>query len=237
MKFTPRGSVTLTVRATGERLRFTIADTGIGMSLHEVPRLFQPFGQADTTTMVRFGGTGLGLHIANEIVRAMGGTIAVESEVGKGTTMSFAVPLPAAARPPQDVVRVARPLTRGLRVLVVDDDVINRLVTSKLLERLGAKTTAVGSGTLALSALEAERFNAVLLDRNMPELDGLETARRLRARAAPTGIVPVVAVTASALPEVRAEWESVDVHELLIKPFSSEELADALQRALHHTRA
>jgi signal transduction histidine kinase/CheY-like chemotaxis protein/HPt (histidine-containing phosphotransfer) domain-containing protein len=185
VKFTADGDVLVTVSGRAEearaRLELAVRDSGIGIDPAKQGRLFQPFMQVDASTSRLYGGTGLGLAISRRLVEAMGGTIAVGSEVGRGSTFSFEVqldisPEPVAARP------LELPELSGLRVLVVDDNETNRRVVIHQVARWGMQATATESAHQALAWLEAGReFDIVVLDLHMPDMDGMELARRMRA--------------------------------------------------------
>lgn len=229
VKFTPEGSVTLRVVQEGQgRLRFTVVDTGVGIPAEALGRLFQPFSRVDNSTTRSFGGSGLGLSIAKEIVERMGGAIRVDSAPGQGSTFWFDAELPVAEGPSVGVESAERRAPLPLRVLVVDDNAVNRNLAVRFLEQLGATGVAVPSAREGLSALQGGGFDAVLLDCEMPEMDGYELARRIRA-AEPAGQhLPLVALTASALPEDRTRALAAGMDDLITKPFDPEVLGDRL---------
>ena len=251
MKFTERGRIDVRVQAIAETepassatVRFEITDTGVGIDASDLELIFNPFVQADMSDQRRFGGTGLGLAISRRLVEAMGGTIEVASTVDRGSTFRFALPLPPAATPPtappgnELSSRVAAgPMRLGQitgRVLLVDDNVINRTLATMMLKQLGVAVVETENGQLACELLRSERFDAVLMDVLMPVMDGLAATREIRAREAREGSprLPIIALTASALREdieatVRA---GVDAH--VSKPFTLRHLADTLGRFL-----
>ncbi len=230
LKFTHQGQVALRVRSKGNRLRFEIQDTGIGMSPEVQQRLFTPFEQADVSYTRRFGGSGLGLTISRRLLELMDSAIDLESSEGVGSTFSFEVPcepcaaLPLAARP--GPAAGALPL----HVLVADDNAINLRVVLAMLERCGCTTVTVHDGQEALAALAREPFDLVLMDCHMPNLDGFEATRRLRAMPGPVASTRVVALTASALPEDAAQCRAAGMDDVLTKPLTLAELEKALQR-------
>ncbi|MDA8232313.1 MAG: MASE1 domain-containing protein [Magnetospirillum sp.] len=205
VKFTPSGSVVLSVGPAGPPagdgmpLRFAVADTGIGIPPERLADIFDPFVQASPGA---HGGTGLGLSICRHLVQAMGGTIAVRSAPGAGSTFSFAlrlgVPAPtgeAAAKPP------ARAHPPSLSILLAEDNALNRQVTSALLARRGYAVTAAADGGEAVELARQGGFDLVLMDMAMPGLDGIDAARAVRALPPPAGNVPIIALTANAFPD------------------------------------
>ncbi|KAA0676504.1 ATP-binding protein [Roseomonas genomospecies 6] len=247
VKFTESGGVDLSVTAApqgaGEaELRFAVRDTGIGMTAEQVSRLFQPFAQADSSTTRRYGGTGLGLAISRRLAVMMGGGITVDSAPGQGSTFRFTVTVgvpdgPAAALPALADVGIAglevnEPL-RGLRVLVADDNAVNRLVAREILEDAGLAVTAVGSGAEAVRlALEpGAGYAALLTDIQMPDMDGYEVARAIRSRCGPDRL-PIIAMTAHALEEERRRCLAAGMDDHIAKPVEPHRLVAVLNRWL-----
>ena len=240
VKFTAAGHVCVRARqrpATGPTgvplLEVAVEDTGIGISREAQQRLFSPFSQAELSTTRRFGGTGLGLAISRRLVEQMGGSIAVESTEGQGTTFTFTVEAPPSAAPVAPghwQPPAARPAAPGTgRVLVVDDSAINRQVAARMLEKLGLEVMLAASGEEALALQAAEPADLVLMDLNMPGLGGLETTRRLRA-SGPR--VPVLALTASAMDESRQACLAAGMDDFLTKPIRWAHLAEVVARWL-----
>jgi hypothetical protein len=236
VKFTECGSVRLVVRmlpcADGSsRVEFTVHDTGIGMSGESMGRLFRPFTQVADSRPHRGGGTGLGLVISQKLVKLMGGEIAVTSELKRGSTFSFAIELPVAEMP---VITSCAPTLRldGLSILVVEDNQVNQLVIDAMLKQLGHRVTLAANGRRALEALARNLFDLVLMDCNMPELDGLEATRLLRACQA--GVldadVPVIALTANAMDGDRDICLAAGMNDFLSKPVSIAALRQAIER-------
>jgi PAS domain S-box-containing protein len=240
VKFTPRGEVVIRarlVRADEQqvRVRFEVADTGIGIARADQERLFMPFQQADSSTTRRFGGTGLGLAICRQLVELMGGALAVTSEPDEGSTFSFELDMPLAAQAGQRAERDATVLD-GLRALVVDDNATNRLILRNHLRAWGMVVLEAGDATEALAAAAAaaaggEPVDFAVLDLNMPGMDGLELTERLHADAA-NGEVTVFLLSSSGERLNAAEREARGIRASLTKPVRVSELLDCLMTGL-----
>jgi len=240
IKFTARGTITLAVTARPlpdgrSSLRFEIRDTGIGIAPEALATLFQPFQQADTSTTRRFGGTGLGLSICRLLATGMGGRIDVSSVPGAGSTFCVELPLePAAADEPATPSRAqsaAGPRVTGLRLLVAEDNPTNRLLVGTRLRRAGHEVTLVENGRQAVEAAKARRFDAILMDIQMPVLDGVSATRAIRALPDERARVPIVALTADALPEFRERYLAGGLDDCVTKPIDWNALDRALRRA------
>ena len=244
VKFTLSGSVDIHLAAggsaaTGYLVRISVADTGIGMDEEAQARLFQPFTQADSETTRRFGGTGLGLAISRQLARMMGGDITQTSREGEGSTFTLAFRAGdiAGLRPSDDAQ--ARPqapggrrILRGARVLLVDDNAINRQVIKLFLKPQGLSIVEAGNGIEALEALERQTFDIVLLDVHMPVMDGCETVRRIRNGGAAYARVPVIALTADAIVGDRERYIGLGMDDYLSKPIDQRELLSRIARLL-----
>jgi PAS domain S-box-containing protein len=241
VKFTEQGSVRIEVgarRVPGGRcqVRFAVRDTGIGIPRKAQAWLFQPFTQADGTMTKRFGGTGLGLAISRQLVDLMGGTIGYDSTEGQGSCFWFEVTL-AEPRPVGPAVRVAPPLVglgapTGPRLLLAEDNRVNQTVARRMLEKLGCTVEVVANGRLALEALAERHFDAVLMDCQMPVLDGYEATRRIRSGGAEgvDPLIPIIALTAFAMPGDRLKCIEAGMSDYLSKPVRGEDLQQALIR-------
>lgn len=225
IKFTDRGSVSLSVVAR-DSMRITVTDTGVGIPAERIESIFEPFRQADGSDTRQYGGTGLGLAIVRTIVDAMKGTMTVESEVGRGTTFALEAPLP--------IVSITPPVARdtSLRVLLVDDNEINRKVASKLLNRQGCVVEIACDGDQALHALEESPFDLVLMDLQMPVLDGLDATREWRRREEREcrKRTCIVALTARAMPGDEQECYGAGMDGYLTKPITMDRLTQVLHR-------
>ena len=245
LKFTSYGKVMASMEVRADRLLCSIQDTGIGMAPETVAHLFEPFRQADNTMARKYGGTGLGLVICKSLVERMGGTLAVESTLGRGSTFSFNLALPSAAAlaqagakleavlPGQDpaVAELEARELAGLRILLVDDYKINRLVARDQLAKIGCPPPLEAeNGLQALEYLRHVPFDVVLMDVQMPEMDGLEVTRQLRKFPLPAQPV-VIAMTANAFSEDGEACLAVGMDQFLTKPVAGALLRAALVKA------
>lgn len=243
VKFTERGSVRVTVRRMSWGLCIYVADTGVGFDRSTAVRLFQRFEQADASTNRKYGGTGLGLSICRSLVEMMGGRIGVRSKMGTGSVFTVHLPLqrmgetaPVHARD-DDVGQstgAADASDAPLRILFADDHQVNRQVVALILEPLGVDLTGVEDGALALEAYTNGAFDLVLMDVQMPVMDGLTATRAIREVERSTGRArtPIISLTANAMPDdVRRSLDAgSDIH--LAKPIRPDRLIDAVNRAL-----
>ncbi|MDP4021909.1 ATP-binding protein [Methylobacterium sp. NEAU 140] len=245
VKFTPRGSVTvaltLTPTADGMTMRVAVRDTGIGISADAQARLFERFVQADSSTTRRFGGTGLGLAIAKGLVEAMGGTIGLESREGAGSTFWFSVSLPLAeADAPATAASTAAPpsgsarpqAARRTHLLLVEDGEMNREVAQAILEHMGYRVDLACDGQEAVRMVQGCAYDLVLMDVEMPVMDGMTATRRIRTLDGPVRHIPIVAMTAHILPEQVAALRAAGVDDHVGKPFDRKHLHAAIERHL-----
>ncbi|MGQ9365389.1 ATP-binding protein [Azospirillum sp. ST 5-10] len=228
VKFTEAGEVRLELEVTpgagaGPSVRLAVADTGIGMTDEQIARLFVPFAQGDSSMTRRYGGTGLGLSIAHRLVALMGGRIEVESRLGQGSRFTVRLSLPAGDAAGIDRARAgwsAGGAGRRLRVLVADDNEVNRSVLRQYLERHGHTVLQCADGREAVERLRtaAEPPDLVLMDVHMPEMDGPTATRAIRALPGAAGRLPVIALTADALPAHAAAFREAGMDDVLVKP-------------------
>jgi len=244
VKFTAAGTVSLSVQqpAAG-RLRFAVRDTGIGMTAAQRQRLFQPFAQADSSTTRQFGGTGLGLAISQRLVELMGGTIEVTSAPGQGSCFSFEIAAPSDVTPDAGLVAAnagpvwpedggdPTPLTElaGRHLLLVEDNAINREIVLGLLAGTGLTIEVAENGQQAVDQCQQRSFDLILMDIQMPVMDGLEASRRIRARDPQ---VPIIALTANAFPEDIDNTRAAGMNAHLSKPISLDQLQAVLRQYL-----
>ena len=245
VKFTERGSVRLAVAIEPDWLALDVRDTGVGMDEAGLARLFQPFAQADETITRKYGGTGLGLLISKELVEAMGGAIEVESTPGVGTCFHIRLPLRVASvAAPGQAAAVPGPLSslaalvKG-RILLVDDNRVNQQLGSAMLRRLGLEFDVAGNGLEALRSIEGGDYALVLMDMEMPEMDGLTATREIRRREATlTGQrLPIIAMTANALAEDRELCFTAGMDGYISKPISLAAMEAEIGRVFNARRA
>jgi CheY-like chemotaxis protein len=236
VKFTDKGKVCIAVTATPVGLRFEVRDTGIGIPPEAVQRLFASFSQADASTTRRFGGTGLGLAISKKLAEGMGGSVGVESVLGKGSLFLVELPLQASAAPEEHepVKNVAVvPLKDTVHVLLVEDNPINQKLAGTLLGKLGFTHELAENGREAINAAEAKAYSLILMDMQMPEIDGLEATRRIRAGNGPNANTWIIALTANAMQSDQEACREAGMDDFLSKPFSREALATVIDRGLN----
>ncbi|MBK6677336.1 MAG: response regulator [Rhodocyclaceae bacterium] len=241
VKFTEQGTVSLRVAPDGGDIQFAVRDSGIGMDEQACRRLFQPFSQGDESITRRYGGTGLGLVISKELIEAMGGDIEVESAPGAGTCFWFRLPLKpapdvpgmAAAATPAAAVAESALISRiAGRALLVDDNLVNQKVAGAMLAKLGLSYDLAGNGVEAVRCVGNKDYALVLMDVEMPEMDGITATRRIRDREALEGRarLPIIAMTANALQEDRERCLAAGMDGYVAKPISRKTLQDELNR-------
>jgi signal transduction histidine kinase/CheY-like chemotaxis protein len=238
IKFTSEGEVELEIswNQVSGLLTFLVSDTGIGIPAEKLENIFHAFTQADGSTTRNYGGTGLGLTISQQLTVLMGGTLSAESEVGVGSRFRFEIPVTAVqaqAEKPSPSARISpENMKESLKILVAEDNRINQFYIDKLLKNLGHEAHLVGNGVQALEKLISEDFDLALLDVQMPELDGLETARRWRAHETEKDLarLPLIALTAHALPEDRQRCLDAGMDSYLTKPLETDLLLETLEK-------
>ncbi|MFC3034538.1 ATP-binding protein [Pseudoalteromonas fenneropenaei] len=231
VKFTQRGKVTVSVEtqwsATACALTIKVSDTGIGIAPDKQAIIFAPFSQADSSTSRRFGGTGLGLAIAQELCQLMSGTLKMDSSEGVGTTFTMTLTLPKGHPPQQQEVDINLEQLQQLRVLVAEDNAVNQLVVKAMLNSLGIEPTIVDNGQLAVNAVHLEHFDLVLMDCQMPVMDGYQAVATIR-ESIPKTVLPIIALTADVMPEHKAHADAIGFNGHLAKPLERDKLAACL---------
>lgn len=237
VKFTPAGRVELDVAVDASipgGLRFEVRDSGAGIPNDALERIFEPFEQADVSVMRHHGGTGLGLAISRLLVEAMGGRIHVDSTLGSGSRFWFVIPMPETVPPPEPLVALEPVATRfSGRLLVAEDHPVNRSLAREMLAQLGCACDVVANGREAVDALAVERYDMVLMDCQMPVMDGYSATREIRRLEGDgTGRTIVVAMTAGAMESDREAACEAGMDDFLAKPFTVAELGQVLARWL-----
>ena len=247
VKFTEKGEISATVSTSGpspgidelEEIMFAVKDTGIGISKDQLGRIFQPFIQADPSTTRKFGGTGLGLVISKNLAERMGGRIWAESEPGKGSVFYFTIraqPSPALLSAREEDMPVMEVPDRNgkskanLRILLAEDNAVNQMVALRMLERLGYQADTAANGKEVLAALKSRSYDIVLMDVQMPEMDGLEAARLIRSEKVDQPYI--IAMTAHAMKGDREVCLEAGMNDYVSKPVRMEELRAAILRSL-----
>ena len=244
LKFTSQGEVRVTISRHGADLHMAVSDTGIGIPPDRLAQLFQKFEQADASTTRKFGGTGLGLSICRELANLMGGSISARSEPGAGAVFEVSLPIPrvvAAVRKTELVAVEAGPSIQAavteappLRVLAAEDNTVNQLVLKTLLHQIGVDPTVVDNGEDAVAAWENDSWDLILMDIQMPGMDGPTATRRIRHLEAALGRdrTPIIALTANAMSHQVAEYAAVGMDGFVAKPIEISRLFAAMREAL-----
>ena len=241
IKFAPGGRVTLGVRpvrgSDGGRVLFSVVDTGIGIAPNQQARIFEAFAQADSSTTRRYGGTGLGLSISQHLVQLMGGRIKVESEVGQGSKFHFSIVLEPADRAETLTTVNTSDLQslQSLSVLLVEDNPINQRVATRMLRRLDCHVDIANDGQRGLELATEKTYDIILMDCQMPRLDGFETTRRIRRAKAASHCTPIIALTANVMSGVQHDCHAAGMDDYLSKPIQRRALAEALVKWAHRT--
>jgi CheY-like chemotaxis protein len=243
VKFTETGSISIRVRresenASGLSLHFEVRDTGIGIPANKCKVIFESFRQADGSTTRRYGGTGLGLTICSRLVELMSGTIWVESELGRGSRFQFTARFGMTSRTSLDLASIARAISplapppapsehpaAILRILLAEDNAINQRLATRLLEKRGHKVEVTATGREALTMLEEAPFDVVLMDVQMPDMDGLQATALIRERESRLGMhTPIIALTAHTMKGDRERCLSAGMDDFITKPVNAVEL-------------
>jgi CheY-like chemotaxis protein len=237
IKFTHGGKVSAAVKCESQsegcmKLLFSISDTGIGISREEQRLLFKSFSQVDSSYTRKFGGTGLGLAISKQLTEMMGGTIWVESEKGKGSTFYFIIKLKTGLKPraSEDKTRIGPQMYKPRRILLAEDDHLNQTILRRILEKAGHSVAVAGNGREAVEAWEHGSFDIILMDIQMPEMDGVEAASRIRRMEAAAGShIPIAALTAYALKGDEEKFLSLGMDGYVSKPIDINKLYETIE--------
>lgn len=238
VKFTDHGRIAIAAVVIGEgenaQLQFTVTDTGIGIPIERHSSLFQEFSQIDRATARRHGGTGLGLSISRRLAEAMGGTVGVESSLGAGSSFRFSIALTPSSPPrlvgAEPVATAPTAPAPSYRILVAEDLEVNQIVIEQFLAAAGHHVTLAGDGLAALEALQRAHFDLVLMDMEMPEIDGLAATKAIRAMSAPLRDIPIVALTANAMLGDTATCKEAGMNDYLSKPIDRKRLLATVAR-------
>lgn len=236
IKFTEKGSVQLKATLQSKNhdscvVKFSVVDSGIGMTESQVRRIFSPFNQADNTTARKYGGTGLGLSISKKLAEMMGGEISVESQPDRGSTFWFTVKLGYSEIELKEQTRAAIPLTqKNLRILVAEDNQVNQMIIKKMLEKLGHTALVVGNGMEAVNIFKEAPFDLILMDHHMPVMDGMEATKIIRKMEIVGKRTPILAFTANVVEESQKAFSEAGVDDFILKPVTIASLEETLNK-------
>ncbi|MEO1041083.1 MAG: ATP-binding protein [Pseudomonadota bacterium] len=234
VKFTEQGSITLSVAYQQDALRIAVKDTGIGIPYDKLPVIFDRFGQAQSVIERRYGGTGLGLAITKQLVDAMNGSLAVESEIGQGSTFLITIPATVCDAPiaePEVMIESVDELERPLRILVAEDNRVNQLVLTRFFERMGHRATIVDDGDEAVELAQTVPFDVLVLDVMMERMDGITAARLIQEGDGMNTATHTILVTAYSERDVADQVGNVRIDGLLMKPLRFDDLRSMLNKA------
>ena len=247
IKFTDQGQVSVSMKReanpTEDNLRIEVRDTGIGIARDSLAKLFQRFSQVDTSSTRRFGGTGLGLVICKQLIELMGGTIGVDSTEGKGSCFWVTLPivvsndLPPQNTPDRSDASPANSKPEYLKILAAEDNFVNQKVLQSMVESLGHQITIVGNGHEALEIIESQDFDIVLMDIQMPIMDGISATKAIRSLSSAASSIIVVALTANAMVGDRERYLAAGMNDYLAKPYQREQLVQVLERSVNLRKA
>jgi signal transduction histidine kinase/CheY-like chemotaxis protein len=229
LKFTESGEVSIKVALNNDRLRIDISDSGIGIPEDAQVSLFEPYVQADSSTTRKYGGSGLGLSIVKKLITAMDGSITVISVPGKGSRFTISLPCEVSELKPHGAVEDVQCEVIPLNVLVADDNAVNRMVLSRLLEKDGHLVVSVTNGREAVDYIIDNEVDAVLMDIQMPELDGIEATELIRNFNSEKSAIPIIAITANTSSEAIERMIKSGMNNYLAKPFKYEDIRDLLR--------
>lgn len=242
IKFTSKGNISLVAKVNSidqntANIYFAVKDTGIGIPKEKLEDIFQEFTQASSNTARRYGGTGLGLGIAKKLVALFGSQLKVKSTEGVGSVFYFDIDLPLANKLLINIV--AQPVSEvcvencllGTNILIAEDNKVNQMVISRILKKWNANITIADDGRLAVEAVKQNDFDIILMDIQMPNMDGIDATREIRLLEAGKREIPIIAVTAS-MQEVKGKLDEYGMNDVISKPFLPQKLYDAITKTL-----
>jgi signal transduction histidine kinase len=229
LKFTESGEVSIKAEIKNDRLGIVISDSGIGIPEEAQVSLFEPYVQADSSTTRKYGGSGLGLSIVKKLITAMDGSIAVNSVPGKGSQFTISLPCEVSELKPLEAEEVVQYEVIPLKILVADDNAVNRMVLSRLLEKDGHSVVSVSNGREAVDYIIHHEVDAVLMDIQMPELDGIAATEQIRNFNSEKSTTPIIAITANTSSEAIERMLKSGMNNYVAKPFKYEDLRDVLR--------
>jgi len=235
IKFTEKGSVAVAISVTNQTernvwVRFSVKDTGIGLTAEQTSNLFGTYTQADSSTTRKHGGTGLGLSISRKLVELMGGEVHVESTFGEGSEFSFEIPFAIGeAVSPKKMIDTEKPSLAGMKVLLAEDKLVNQKIAQHILQEVEVEVTTVGNGLEASAAAQKGSFDLVLMDIHMPEMDGYEATRQIRHLYSPEQL-PIIAMTAAVMVEDRNKALEAGMNDHIGKPINLDSLYQLLEQ-------
>ncbi|HVZ28903.1 MAG TPA: ATP-binding protein [Asticcacaulis sp.] len=236
VKFTAKGSVWLRVRQVDGQIIFAVEDEGVGIAAEDIERIFSSFEQGEAATTRRFGGTGLGLAISRKLARLMGGDITVRSQVGRGSCFYLSLPYEVARRLPEPEIVLESVVEASeeaaMHVLIVDDHEVNRRIVSLFLEPMGWAWTMADNGEAAIELCHQRKFDVILMDMQMPGIDGITATRNIRSERGPNQLTPIIALTANAMDYHKKAWAEVGVYDFLTKPIEPDWRVGTLQKCV-----
>ncbi len=239
IKFTEDGEITITVKKIRRfeediQLQFSVSDTGIGISTENKERLFKTFSQIDSSYTRKFGGTGLGLAISKQLVEMMGGEIWLESKLGKGSTFHFTIPFRMGNKPRKKTIieDITSKSKKVLNILLMEDDKVNQIVVSRMLREKGHVVDIVSNGIEGIAAFENKKYDVILMDIQMPLMDGIEATKQIRQKETAKEHTPIIALTAFALSGDKNRFIGLGMDEYIPKPVHMEDLLDVIHKVI-----
>ena len=238
LKFTDKGRIE--IRVSGQQqedfrylLNIEVRDSGIGIAPDKTDQIFSAFKQADTSTSRKYGGTGLGLTISRHLANAMHGDISLTSEIGHGSTFVLQLPLHEGAAPEKEIPRPVQNQTLHGRVLLAEDNTVNQKIAERMLSRLGLKCKTVANGEQAIAEVLSNDYDLILMDVNMPVMDGITATERIRDLSNHKNHIPIIALTANAMLEDKERCLAAGMNGFISKPIRLDTLGKVIAEILH----